>query len=326
MASSVVTSVGLPLTLEKLISALSMKLIHSVNAENLNQLRQGIRSRVDEELLLIAAQVDRTRKDTARVIALAILYVASAPPFILNIITLLVMLLTLQPLGTSEVHPLFSIGFWAVSMAAMLALAVALWFAVIFVLSYKKLNLTITYSIHSVLESLIASGLLYVLLYASFPHKVFSFQEISFTVFLIGLMIRATLYRDAKEIGIIHPSRWIKRKQVSPLILALPFKYRGKLISISGANHKVQIATVSGICELRMRFSDAMDAVINEDGIQVHRSHWVALDAIQGINKIGNRRMISLQDGRSIPVSKRNYQVIEGVLEKVAPINSSQRV
>ena len=82
---------------------------------------------------------------------------------------------------------------------------------------------------------------------------------------------------------------------------------RGTLISISVRDHYVDVRTDKGRSSLLLRLSDAVDETAPIDGAQVHRSHWVAWEAVQAVERKGDKVLLRLCDGDPIPVS-RNYR------------------
>lgn len=77
-----------------------------------------------------------------------------------------------------------------------------------------------------------------------------------------------------------------------------------RVLHLSARDHIVEITTCAGQDTVRMRFRDALDEI---DGLRVHRSHWVAREAIDRIERDGARVFVLLRNGERIPVS-RNYQ------------------
>ena len=53
-----------------------------------------------------------------------------------------------------------------------------------------------------------------------------------------------------------------------------------------------------------MRLSDAMEEVGDTQGMQVHRSHWAALDQIVSARRDGAKAILTMTDGREIPASR----------------------
>jgi len=83
--------------------------------------------------------------------------------------------------------------------------------------------------------------------------------------------------------------------------------HRGPLIRCSVSDHYVLVVTEAGEERLLMRFSDALSELDGVKGIRVHRSHWVALDAVTSHANENGRMFLMAKDGARIPVS-RNYR------------------
>lgn len=91
----------------------------------------------------------------------------------------------------------------------------------------------------------------------------------------------------------------------SPRLLdRLPDDLRGDLLRISVRDHYVDVTTTQGNHALLMRFSDAISETEGADGLQVHRSHWVARGAIRRVTPGRGKAVLHLSDGSDVPVSK----------------------
>lgn len=77
-----------------------------------------------------------------------------------------------------------------------------------------------------------------------------------------------------------------------------------ELILLSSKDHHLDVHTRQGSAVLRMRLSDAVMELEGYDGVQVHRSHWVARQAVQGCEVRGNRMFLLLEQGHVVPVSR----------------------
>lgn len=88
------------------------------------------------------------------------------------------------------------------------------------------------------------------------------------------------------------------------LIRRLDFNIRGALVSLSVADHYVEVTTTKGKQLLLMRLRDAMEESAPVAGLQIHRSHWVALDQVDRIHRENNRVMVETTVGDRLPVSR----------------------
>ncbi|MGO4853724.1 LytTR family DNA-binding domain-containing protein [Phaeovulum sp. W22_SRMD_FR3] len=95
---------------------------------------------------------------------------------------------------------------------------------------------------------------------------------------------------------------------------------RAPLLRFSGRDHYIDVVTEAGNTRLLLRFSDALALLEPEAGMQVHRSHWVAHAAVQGVVRRSGRLFLILADGGEVPVS-RPYQ--EAVVQQGYPTADS---
>ncbi len=90
-----------------------------------------------------------------------------------------------------------------------------------------------------------------------------------------------------------------------PAILArLLLEKRGALIALSAEDHYVRVITTAGTELVLMRLADAMAEVGQTQGLQVHQSHWVALDQFVKVIRIGDRGELTLSDSSTLPISR----------------------
>jgi DNA-binding LytR/AlgR family response regulator len=94
----------------------------------------------------------------------------------------------------------------------------------------------------------------------------------------------------------------------APLLRRLPVQARGRLSHMSMQDHYVEIVTDRGRALILMRLSDAMGETGDVPGIQIHRSHWVALAAVKQVSRRQGKVMVDLTDGTSLPISRGYMQ------------------
>lgn len=88
------------------------------------------------------------------------------------------------------------------------------------------------------------------------------------------------------------------------LVRRLPEDYQGPILHLSSEDHFVDVITAAAVHRLRMRFADAIDEMDTVEGFLTHRSHWVAREAIDGVEREGARIFIRLVNGDRVPVSR----------------------
>lgn len=94
------------------------------------------------------------------------------------------------------------------------------------------------------------------------------------------------------------------------LLDRLPFEKRGPLVALTVQDHYVNIRTTNGSELVLMRLADAIREVGDTKGLQVHRSHWIAVDQVTAASRKGDGAVLSMTQGDDIPVSRANVAKI----------------
>lgn len=89
-----------------------------------------------------------------------------------------------------------------------------------------------------------------------------------------------------------------------PLLSRMKPENRGPLLHITVEDHYTAVKTTRGRELLLLRFSDALNELGDTDGMQVHRSHWVAAQHVQELLRENGKLAVRLADGVEIPVSR----------------------
>lgn len=128
-------------------------------------------------------------------------------------------------------------------------------------------------------------------------------MELAFTIFVGGVAIGWLRH----FMGAGEGAEGAEETRQNPRLLDRiePTK-RGDLIRMSARDHYLEVVTHMGKVELLMRFSDALAELDGIDGLQVHRSHWVAAGAVSGAEKQGDKLMLVTTDGARVPVSRKH--------------------
>lgn len=95
----------------------------------------------------------------------------------------------------------------------------------------------------------------------------------------------------------------------------LPTRLRGeKPFALAAEGHYVRVHTAIGDDLVTMRFEDALDAVVGIEGVQTHRSWWVATDAIREVRRAGSAYEAVLASGLIVPVGRRRKSEVSQAL------------
>ena len=127
----------------------------------------------------------------------------------------------------------------------------------------------------------------------------------AFVVSWVVLGLRAMLFGPNGPLG-ASPEN-----SAAPAILQrLPLEKRGALVALSATDHYVEVVTDRGRELVLMRLSDAINETAPAQGLQVHRSHWVALERVRGARRRGDGALLDMGAGLEIPVSRRHMGAI----------------
>lgn len=95
-----------------------------------------------------------------------------------------------------------------------------------------------------------------------------------------------------------------------PIVERLAPRLRGTLVSLTVRDHYVEVRTDRGTGLVLIRFADAIRETAGIPGMQIHRSHWVALDAVQGAVRRDGKLMLKLPGGVQLPVSRSHADAV----------------
>jgi DNA-binding LytR/AlgR family response regulator len=89
-----------------------------------------------------------------------------------------------------------------------------------------------------------------------------------------------------------------------PILERIPHPQRGALMALSVQDHYVEVVTEKGTSLVLMRLSDAIKETGAVAGLQIHRSHWVARDAVKRVIRTDGKVSLELRSGIRLPVSR----------------------
>ena len=128
--------------------------------------------------------------------------------------------------------------------------------------------------------------------------------------FFLNILVISAVVSVVLEIGEAHLGGDPAPAGPPPLLERLPMAKRGALLALSVEDHYVRVRTTKGEEMILMRLSDAMKETGDRAGAQVHRSHWVAWDAVADARREGDRAILTLRDGAEVPVSRKYVPVV----------------
>ena len=90
----------------------------------------------------------------------------------------------------------------------------------------------------------------------------------------------------------------------NPLLDQLPAELGSAIIALEMEDHYVRVHTMLGSALVLMRLRDAMVHVAEIEGMQVHRSWWVARGAVEDVLREGRNLRLGLARGIEAPVAR----------------------
>ena len=96
----------------------------------------------------------------------------------------------------------------------------------------------------------------------------------------------------------------------NPLLGQLPAELGSDIVALEMEDHYVRVHTARGSALVLMRLRDAMVLVAEVEGMQVHRSWWVARGAVEDVLRDGRNLRLKLPRGIEAPVARANIAVL----------------
>lgn len=126
--------------------------------------------------------------------------------------------------------------------------------------------------------------------------------------FPITLLINGVGYLALKATGVLpHISGLSNDNELltEHFMKRLSVKYRNaELYAVSSEDHYIRVHTDAGEELILMRLSDALAELIGVDGLQTHRSWWVAKKGIADSQVTRGKHRLILKSGSAAPVSR----------------------
>jgi LytTr DNA-binding domain-containing protein len=97
----------------------------------------------------------------------------------------------------------------------------------------------------------------------------------------------------------------------APFFKRLPERLGHNLVCLEMQDHYVCAHTLSGSEMILMRLRDAIAELEGVEGMQVHRSWWVARDQVRAIRREGRAIRLELANGLLAPVSRNRQEALK---------------
>ncbi|WP_300553020.1 LytTR family DNA-binding domain-containing protein [Maricaulis sp.] len=120
--------------------------------------------------------------------------------------------------------------------------------------------------------------------------------------FVCGLIVIIEVHSERLRRQSEAQARWVPEPlDVEPGNDARP---SGPILSIETQDHYLSLTSSAGQSLVRARMSEAIARTEPGAGMQVHRSWWVAREAVERTERRGRDHVLVLTDGRVVPVAR----------------------
>ncbi|MDH7801489.1 DNA-binding LytR/AlgR family response regulator [Rhizobium sp. AN70] len=248
----------------------------------------------------------------------------------LTFLAVLAIFIVTGPFGTSETMSFADrLLYWTVIQAGAWTIAIS--FSIL-------ANTMLAGSIENMLTRMMIGSLTAALpigLLLTITNQVFSGKEMSFASFLKSslstlplcaifcllsyLTACQTLETAAEAVTDANGDADRAVKSAAPLLERLPPQKRGELLRLSVQDHYTEVVTTRGRQLVLLRFADAMKEIGDTQGLQVHRSHWIADADVVSLRKQAGRLHVMTRDGSEIPVSRSHNMAVQARFAAHAP-------
>lgn len=147
-----------------------------------------------------------------------------------------------------------------------------------------------------------------------FENSGVSFSQMALPVAAIFLITQIFLFAQHKD-KLCFRSYRNRMQRTAPNAIIGP-KTEGRVLVLSAQDHYVEFTTTTGKKLVRMRMREAIAQMQGQDGLSVHRSYWVAKDAIEALQKSGGKHFLLLSNGDKIPVAASKLAAVKKALSR----------
>ena len=227
----------------------------------------------------------------------------------------------LSPFGMNEVPMLWSMLYWIITCVSGYLIYMPIVFfghqLLASILPVQWCRIALSTFIASILMSFVVPMISWLVFsieinfsaqfLAVFPKAIVIGGVLTFISFLQDYLLsqKAELVTQ-KNINEEHQAQAFKKTNldIEEFMALLPIDKRGKLICLEMADHYVKVYTEKGHHLVLMRFKDALEKLAQYQGLQTHRSWWVATNAITAMKKDGRKASLLLINDLEVPISR----------------------
>jgi hypothetical protein len=142
----------------------------------------------------------------------------------------------------------------------------------------------------------------------------FLFVFVISMIMTVGSYLIGSLTDRAKQANVdapAHAEPVDTAKGKAAFMERLPLKFRAAdLWAVSSEDHYLRVHTSAGQHMILMRLADAIVMLDGVDGLQTHRSWWVARAGLRDARRDSGKVVLTLIDGTDVPVSRANASTV----------------
>jgi len=204
-----------------------------------------------------------------------------------------------------------------ITLAAILAgmLPILIWVLLFPLHIMKRVNIWLLTLLNAILSANIFALIEPIIPNYFYTQGVLHYQDLIYGIMVFYLI--ALLYLQMRLNKYVCLNCYYDRQNTKDMNNLLPADKRGEILALSAQDHYVEIATIHGFHLNRMSMKEAVEMLPSDAGLQVHRSHWVAFNAMVSLSRTAERYQIELRNGAQIPVSRRNISEVKAFLNHV---------
>jgi len=138
------------------------------------------------------------------------------------------------------------------------------------------------------------------------PPPPVTWPALYFYVFLVSAAVSGVMFLVTRlsNGGARQPNPGASGSR-APFLDRLPPKLKGaRVLAVQAEDHYLRVHTSAGDDLILLRLADAERELESLDGLRVHRSWWVARDAVADVTRADGRMTLKLVNGVEAPVSR----------------------
>lgn len=174
-----------------------------------------------------------------------------------------------------------------------------------FILPLRRLNRALHIVLVGLATSLAVVLVVYLVNFASFG--IHAMNAVSMLV-LAGYVMAIT-FAVIASLALFSPGA--EAREPVRILQRIPVQLRAPLQSLSVQDHYTEVRTDKGTHLVLIRLPDAMAEAGAVEGLQIHRSHWVALAAVTQVERKGGKVLVTLRGGTTLPASRSNIPALK---------------